>query len=215
MGQDLRELFKDDSLELNPTELSKDHELRFLDKLDCAFSSAKEKDSNLLLTGYEKNKNPAKINVYKKGFSVAASLIISVGLGWYLFTETKTLQQPPRKIVHIKKQKNEIISLANVSPEFKRFEEMSLATINVGLAELRVNDTNRSMVKGYIKQLEYLKKEYQDIQSEFQVNKITPQAVEVLVENLQMQLALLEQLKQKVKNFNEYSSSKAYQNLKT
>ncbi len=213
MGQDLREMLRDSSKELNPSELSSDHELRFLDKLENAFLDVSSPE----IVGPKESLLTIKTNhSYKKWFSIAASTVVSVGLGWYLVQQTETLQQTKNTIVHVEKQNNSSrSSIADVSPEFKRFEEISLASINVGLSELKINDTNRSVVKSYIKQLEHLKKEYRLIQLDFQLGQVSPQAIEVLIENLQMQLSLLEQLKQKVKNINEYSSSTAYENLQT
>ena len=214
MGQDLRELLQNNLKDSQAQELQDNHELRFLDKLNTSFPL--ENEERVVV---QKNRNGLfslnKKQAYKKWFSIAASTIVSIGLGVYLVKQTQNLQQPSKSMVYIEKQTQNIPSIADVSPEFKKFEEMSLATINVGLAQLEVNDTNRTMVRSYMEQLEHLKKEYQLIQDELSYGQVNPQTLEVLIQNLQMQLSLLEQLKKKVKNINEYSPSKAYQNLQT
>jgi len=204
MGQDLRELLQNNLQDSQPVELSENHQLRFLDKLNASFS---EEESIKLIEG--------KIYDYKKWFSIAASLMISVGLGVYFVKQTQSLQQSSPSVVHIEKQTKNIPSLADVSPEFKQIEEGYLTTINVGLSELKVNDSNRGVVRGGIEQLKGLKEDYQSILSELQSGRVSPQTIRVLIENLEMQLLLLKQLKEKVKNINEYSPSNAYQNLQT
>jgi|GEM_PF-3018931 len=214
MGQDLRELFQNNLQDSQLVELKENHELRFLDKLNSSFLKENE-EATLVGTKELAIVSSVKGNFYKKWFSIAASIIVSIGLGVYLVQQTQDLQHLSEPIVLIKKQAQDIPSIADVSPEFKRFEEMSLATINVGLSQLDINDTNRLMVRSYMTQLEHLKNEYQLIQKELRLGQVNSQILEVLIQNLQMQLSLLEQLKKNVKNINEYSPSSAYQNLQT
>jgi len=211
MGQDLRELLRDSLQDSQFNELSENHELRFLDKLEDSFPKEKllEEESKGVLSIY-KNKQ-----VYKKWGSIAASLMISAGLGVYFVNQTQELQQGNKGIVHINKQTLNVPSLADVSPEFKQIEDNYLTTINVGLSQLNVNDSNRGVVKSGMNQLNGLKEDYQSILKDLQYSNPTPQTIKVLIENLEMQLLLLKQLKQKVKNINEYSPNNAYQNLQT
>ena len=217
MGQDLRELLQASLQETNSAGLSKDHELRFLDKLNAAYPEGSDFTENSNKTSFKDsvNLNFVSKREFKKWLSIAASLTVSAGLGIYFISQTQQLQQHNKSIVHINKQSNYTPSLADVSPEFRQIEEGYLTTINVGLAELKVNDSNRGVVRGGIEQLKNLKDEYQFILKNLKSETASPQTIKVLIENLEMQLLLLKQLKQKVKNINEYSASNAYQNLQT
>ncbi len=217
MGQDLRELLQNNLKNPQAVELSDTHELRFLDKLNNTYpedatSIGSEKKS--FLNKFDVLSFPTKVT-YKKWLSIAASLTISVGLGAYFLKQTQELQHNQKSVVHIDKQADNLPSLADVSPEFKQIEDGYLTTINVGLSELKVNDSNRGVVRGGIEQLKGLKEEYQSILKNLRSETASPQTIRVLIENLEMQLLLLKQLKQKVKNINEYSPSNAYQNLQT
>lgn len=217
MGQDLRELLQKNLKDASTADLSENHELRFLDKLNAAYpddiaiaeGSEKLSVKNIRNFSFGSKKN------FKKWLSIAASLTISVGLGIYFVSQTQELQHQNKSIVHIQKQSTYTPSLADVSPEFKQIEEGYLTTINVGISELNVNDSNRGIVRGGIEQLKDLKQEYQFILGNLKSETASPQTIKVLIENLEMQLLLLKQLKQKVKNINEYSASNAYQNLQT
>lgn len=217
MGRDLRELLQTNLKDASKTDLSENHELRFLDKLNAAYPDdiAIADESEKLSVNSIRNFSFGSKKDFKKWLSIAASLTVSAGLGIYFVSQTQELQQQNKSIVHIEKQSTYTPSLADVSPEFKQIEEGYLTTINVGLSELKVNDSNRGIVRGGIEQLKDLKQEYQFILGNLKSETASPQTIKVLIENLEMQLLLLKQLKQKVKNINEYSASNAYQNLQT
>jgi len=112
--------------------------------------------------------------------------MISAGLGVYFVNQTQELQQGNKGIVHINKQTLNVPSLADVSPEFKQIEDNYLTTINVGLSQLNVNDSNRGVVKSGMNQLNGLKEDYQSILKDLQYSNPTPQTIKVLIENLEM-----------------------------
>lgn len=217
MGRDLRELLQNNLKDTSKTGLSENHELRFLDKLNAAYPDdiAIAEESEKLSVNNIRNFSFGSKKNFKKWFSIAASVMVSIGLGVYFVNQTQELQQQQKSVVHINKQTTYAPSLADVLPEFKQIEEGYITTINVGLSELKINDSNRGVVKGGIEQLEDLKQEYQFILKNLKSETASPQTIRVLIENLEMQLLLLKQLKQKVKNINEYSASNAYQNLQT
>lgn len=208
MGQDLRELLQNSLKDTQPVKLSDNHELRFLDKLDASFPEESTNNGSNVISIVAESE-------YKKWGSIAASVLLSIGLGFYFVKQTQSLKHSSNTAVHIEKQAKNIPSLADVSPEYKQIEDGYLTTINVGLSELKVNDSNRRVVRGGIEQLKGLKEDYQSILMELNSGHVAPQTIRVLIENLEMQLLLLKQLKQKVKNINEYSSNNAYQNLQT
>jgi len=210
MGQDLRELLQNSLKDSQSNELSQDHELRFLDKLNASF------EEKVTVVSEENKPQKALLNSdYKKWLSIAASLLVSISLGVYIVNQAKNLQHPETPIVHIKKQTRDTHALANVSPEFKQVEENYLSAINIGLAQLKVTDSNRGVVRSGMAELKELKEEYQAILADLKLGQIHPQILEALIYNLKMQLSVLERLQQKVKSINEYSPNNAYQNLQT
>ena len=205
MGQDIRELLKNDSLFDVPQmqEMSSDHELRFLDKLNAALPEEEETPKVVVM--------PKR----KRNYTIAASAAVMLALGSFFFSQINSnLQQEPTETVYnLSKNDGEIIpSLADVSPEFKKVEDYYLASINVELANLKVNNDNKSIIDSFMKQLSKLDEEYKLLQKELHNQGTLNLSLEALINNLQMRLELLQQLKQNLKNINE-SNSTTYQNL--
>lgn len=205
MGQDIRELLKNDSIfDVPPMDdLSADHELRFLDKLNAALP---EEEAVPKVVAMPKR---------KKNYTIAASAAVVLALGSFFFSQTNSnLQQEPTETVYnLSKNESEIIpSLADVSPEFKKVEDYYLASINVELANLQVTNDNKSVIDSFMKQLSKLDEEYKLLQKELHSQGTLNLSLEALINNLQMRLELLQQLKQNLKNINE-SNSTTYQNL--
>ncbi len=204
MGQDIRELLKNESVFDNShiEEMSEGHSMRFLDKLNAELPEEKH---TLKVVSLPKR----KIN-----FGVAASAVIVLALGSFLFSNSSfNLQQPSKEdVFNLSNNDNENIpSLADVSPEFKKVEDYYLASINVELANLKVNAENKNVVDSFMKQLSKLDKEYKLLQKELHSQGTLSISLEALIDNLQMRLELLQQLKTNLKNINEHSSS--YKNL--
>jgi len=205
MGQDIRELLKNDKFFDTPQieEISKDHGLRFLDKLNEALPEQEPIQKIIHLP--KRNKN----------YVIAASAAALLTLGSFLVSNSSfNLQQPSSDSVYsLSNNDNENIpSLADVSPEFKKVEDYYLASINVELANLKINAENKNVVDSFMEQLTKLDKEYKLLQKELHSQGTLSLSLEALIDNLQMRLELLQQLKSNLKNINEYSST-SYQNL--
>lgn len=204
MGQDIRELLKNESVFDNShiEEMSEGHSMRFLDKLNAELPEEKHTPKVVSLP-------KRKIN-----FRIAASAVIVLALGSFLFSNSSfNLQQSSKEdVFNLSNNDNENIpSLADVSPEFKKVEDYYLASINVELANLKVNAENKNVVDSFMKQLSTLDKEYKLLQKELHSQGTLSISLEALIDNLQMRLELLQQLKTNLKNINEHSSS--YKNL--
>ena len=215
MGQDLRELLQNESFKDLNTDIQENHELRFLDRLNASFpeensdSVKDEPTTSSIVPLYRRTKS-------KWYMSIAASAVITLGLGTFFFTQNDpipaNLQQPAQLSVYNASTKGDLPSLADISPEFKKVEDYYLTSINVELAQLKVNDDNKHVVDSFMEQLSKLDSEYKLLQKEMQTHGANTQTLEALIENLQMRLELLQQLKIKLKNLNEYTKP-AYQNL--
>lgn len=229
MGQDIRELLKNDQfLDIPQIEgLSEDHDLRFLDRLNAVLPEEEETVEvaqdfldrlNAALPEEEVEEKEEKALSFlnkKTYYSIAASAAVLFALSSFFFTETETnLQQPPvENVYQLSDNNNEIIpSLADVSPEFKKVEDYYLASINLELANLKVNNENKSVVDSFMKQLSKLDEEYKLLQRELHSQGTLTISLEALIDNLQMRLELLQQLKQNLKNINEPNAT-TYQNL--
>ena len=162
MGQDIRELLKNEQFFDNSQipEMSKNHENSFLDKLNASFPEADQEneshdDTVVVLS-----------NTKKRSFFIAASFTAMVAVSSFFFF--KKVQQPADEIVYnLSKNTTEVVpSLAEVSPEFKEVEDYYLASINVELANLQINDDNRPVVDSFMKQLSRLDSEYKSLQKE-------------------------------------------------
>ena len=201
MGQDIRELLKNDRLfdVSQMEEMSSNHELRFLDKLNENFP---EKRSSKVVT----------LPKRKMYYSIAASVVVTLALGSFFFLNS--VQHTSNEIVYnLSKNNKEVLpSLADVSPEFKEVEDYYLASINVELANLKVTDGNREVVGSFMKQLSRLDDEYKVLQREFHTEGANTFAIEALIDNLQMRLELLQQLKQNL-NTIDAKNPDTYQNL--
>lgn len=159
MGQDIRELLKDNQFFDVPEmqEMSSDHELRFLDRLNEALPETEETPKVVAM--------PKR----KANYAIAASAAVLVALGSFFFTQMDSnLQQSPSETVYnLSKNDGQIIpSLADVSPEFKKIEDYYLASINVELANLKVNGDNKNVVDSFMKQLSKLDEEYKNLQKD-------------------------------------------------
>ena len=206
MGQDIRELLKNNQLFDVPQMegMSADHELRFLDKLNEALPEEPEATKVVRMS-----------NKRKATYAIAASAAVVLALGGFFFSQSDSnLQQLPAETVYnLSKNDTEIIpSLADVSPEFKKVEDYYLASINVELANLKVNEDNKSVIDSFMKQLSKLDEEYKNLQKDLHSHGTLNLSLEALIDNLQMRLELLQQLKLNLKNINE-SNSNTYQNL--
>lgn len=90
------------------------------------------------------------------------------------------------------------ITLGDLSPDLKKFEEYYIANINVELASLEVNNANKALLEGYMQQLNELNSEYKNLTKE--LNELGPnqQTVDALITNLQLRLQLLYRLKDRL-----------------
>lgn len=186
MAQDLRELLKGE----NPEKvlLSKGHEKRFEAMLNKKMP-------------IEKNSFP--------WFKVAAIalVLISVSIFGYQYSldfTGNTINNTSNPIVNTTekpKPKPNQISLGDLSPDLKKIEEYYLAGINVQLASLKIDNKNKELVKGYMKQLSALDKEYKNLSLE--LNKVGPteETITALIDNLKLRLELLFKLKSKINEF--------------
>ena len=192
MGQDIREMLKQDNR--IPSEYLKEgHQQRFIDKLDKELPVKKQKPNY----GWVK---------------VAASVAVIVSISLTAFLGTTKSDRNTNKIVNVNDSevKNATVvipkatsSLAEISPEYEKAENYFLTSIKFELSQINVDDTNKELVESFMKRLENLNKEYQELNDELMEVGPNTQSVEAMMENLRLRLSLLNRLKNKLKELEQ------------
>lgn len=220
MAQDIRKMFQEED-SLSSEKMEKGHQQRFEARLDKAFprEKKKEKKSNRWLV-----------------LQVAAILLVFISVGFVFLAPKDTVipeeqfvdapvseeieeLNKDEEILPAENAKNDELPvktqyrLSDVSPEFKQVEDFYLASLNIELAKLEVNDENRALVDSFMTQLAELDKEYQRLNAEITETGLTESSVEAMINNLQLRLELLYKLKNKIKDINT-AKNKNYENQK-
>ena len=173
MGQDIKKMLQKDS-ELTTHKLYEGHESRFKSRLDKEL--------------------PLKNNQFSF-LRIAASFLVLVGVG--IFSYQYINNGTPQEIV--KTTENKINSIADVSPDLKKVENYYLAKINYQISKIKITDENEDLLEVYFSQLADLQKEYKELNAKLKIEEpVNDETIDKLIENLQMRLLLLKQLKKKL-----------------
>ncbi len=134
---------------------------------------------------------------------IAASVLLLLGLsftGYHLFNSgaSQGVELPNDKSA------NKINSLGDLSPDLKKVEAYYLTQINYQLAKITITDENRELLEVYLSQLSDLQKEYNNLNTQLNINEISEETINALIENLQLRLQLLRQLKKKLEIIDNY-----------
>lgn len=193
MAQDIRKMFQEDTtLPSNPP---KGHQKRFEARLEEALPQENKKDSGRMFYFLR----------------IAAVLVVVLGISFFFLnregeiggeqltdapveTETESAEEIP-----VSKE----YQLSDVSPEFKKIEDYYLASLNMELAKLDVNDSNKELIDSFMTQLAGLDREYQKLNAEINETGLTEGTIEAMVSNLQLRLDLLYKLKNKINDINQ------------
>lgn len=180
MSQDLREMFKNSDTEIDQS-MKDGHEQRFMKRMEMELPVAK---------------GPSF-----PWFKIAASLIILIGLGTYVFMNWNNPEPIKTTIVDKNKPvpKDKGISLGDLSPDLKKVEDYYMVSINLELSQLEISDRNKTLIDSFMERLEELNVEYKKLNTE--LNEIGPndQTITALIKNLQLRLQLLHKLRDKLK----------------
>lgn len=185
MAQDIRNMFKDEDAETSK-KLQKGHQKRFEARLNAVSPKKKKFDTFFIL-------------------KIAALFIVAMGIGVFFLNKDKILTTETPIVVTPEKNKKEDklrekeFQLSEVSPDFKKIENYYLAGINMELAKLEVNSSNKTLIDSFMGKMAELDKEYKRLNSEFNEIGPTEQSLEAMVQNLQFRLDLLYKLKNKLK----------------
>ncbi|WP_100615551.1 lipase chaperone [Confluentibacter citreus] len=177
MAQDIRDLFKEEGIQHET--MSKNHQEKFLEKLDKALPISNKRHFNWL--------------------QVAASIVVLLGLSFGAFNYFKTMPSSTNTTV-AETQPMVVKTLGDVSPGLKKVEDYYLASINLELSKMAYTPETKDMFDGYLEQLEGLDKEYQRLSvelTELGPNELT---VNALIDNLKLRLNLLYRLRSQLQD---------------
>lgn len=175
MQVDLREKIKKDKM---MRDLPKNHRELFEQRLKNEFHQEAKNNFNLL--------------------RIAASVLVllSLGFGGYQFFKPDV----PQEVVQTEEVSNKKInSMADISPGLKKVEDYYLMHINYQLSKIKITDENRAMLDVYFVELGKLQEVYNNSIAEINSEEISGETIDLLIENLQMRLKLMYQLKAQLK----------------
>lgn len=187
MAQDIRELLKQDQ-ESTTEKLPAGHKKRFEARLEQALPQTRETSSFIWL-------------------KIAAVLIVALGIGYFYSSQPNLPEDNP--IVNVPAEDQEEnssenpgatqqVTLADISPEFKKVEDYYMANLNLGLAKINITEENKVLIDAFMAQLAELDKEYGRLNAEISKNGPNSETIEALINNLQLRLDLLFKLKNKL-----------------
>jgi len=184
MTQDLKKLLKQ---EISHKTMSKNHEARFIKKLDTHLTKKKTNNFSWL--------------------SIAASVILLIGFVGYNFLNS----EDPINVIETPLI-SDTKSLSDVSPTLKKVEEYYLASINLELSKLKYTTETKELFDGYLERLNDLNKEYDRLGVELTKSGPNEATINALIDNLKFRLNLLYRLKEQLKNLNTSEANHSEEN---
>nr|WP_321233469.1 hypothetical protein [uncultured Psychroserpens sp.] len=191
MAQDLRTLFENEN-KASQEKMPQGHESRFLEKLDEAL--------------------PVETSI-KRRFSVlqiAASIVVLIGLafGAYKFSEQPKSIGTEVVDTNNSEKEEQLKSLGDISPDFKKVEDYYLANINLELSKVKQTPENKDLFDGYVVRLAELNQEYKRLSVELTEGGPNELTVSALIDNLKLRLNLLYRLKEQLNDLNTSEEGK-------
>ena len=188
MAQDLREILKNDKAK-PAIPIREGHQSRFEDRLNAEVPEKIKPDSS---------SDRGVIYLWMK---IAAVVIFAGGILWFVgnnaLTEADNHQLVETEtIAPVEEQE---VLLRNISPDFAQLENRYLASVNLQLSRLEINDGNKELVDAFMAQLAKLDTDYKRLNLEITETGITDEMVTAMIENLELRVELMLKLKAKLK----------------
>jgi hypothetical protein len=192
MAQDIRRLSKEEQQD-SLLKMSEGHEARFLEKLDNAL--------------------PVETSIKKRlpVLQIAASIVILIGLGFGATNFFGTSEVISSEIVNTQNpsKEDQLKSLGDISPDFKKVEDYYLANINIELSKVKQTPENKELFDGYVVRLAELNQEYKRLSVELTEHGPNELTVSALIDNLKLRLHLLYRLKEQLNDLNTSEEEKS------
>ena len=178
MAQDIRKMFENER-NLSKDKMPKDHESRFLEKLENELPNIRTKTKYSFL-------------------NIAASVVLLLGLGYLSYTFLIHPEADNSKGTEVVSTK----SIGEISPQLKKVEDYYLANINMELSQLKYSPESKELFDGYVERMDDLSKEYDKLTEELINSGPNESTVTALIDNLKLRLNLLYRLKEKLNELN-------------
>ena len=175
----MKDLRKDFYYKSESFRMSKGHKKNFKNKLDTAFGRRPKRDLSV---------------VYK----MVAVAIIAVLSTVFILNQNQSFTDDPVE----EKVENSRISLGDLSPELKNIEDYYLTSIKLELATLETSTEYDAMVNSYLEELQNINQAYTELEQELNSVGVSEDIINAMIDNLQLRLELLQDLKQKLDNLN-------------
>merc|ERR1711974_109995 len=174
--------------------LSQGHQDRFSARLNALHQDLEDK--SVVTMNTPKSKFP--------WMKIAAIFIVALSIGILGYNQLSAPTNEATTVVNLNKVDTNNtptdvvpVYLSEVSPQFKEVEDYYLASINLEIAKLQVNDENKELIDAFMTQLAELDEEYAQLNRELKEAGVNEQTVNTLIANLQLRLELLFKLKSK------------------
>lgn len=177
----MKDLRKDFKFHPPSFTMSEGHEQKFEKLLNTHFGKPKKKDYSLLY----------------KMVAVALLALISA-----VFVYTYQQKDKVNNLVSAPLE-NTSIGLGDISPELKNIEDYYLTSIKLELATLETNTDYDEMVNSYLEELKNINITYNELENELNEYGITEEIIQAMIDNLQLRLKLLHNLKQKLNHLKQ------------
>lgn len=169
MSKDLRKMLRNE--QIGTSDLSKNHRKNFEARLRKELHGAKRKNYQFL--------------------RIAASFLIVIGLGTSIFFFSDNSVEETVETAKIE-------SLGSISPELQKIENYYLASIQVEISTLEETPENKELLDSYLEKIGELTSEYKILTAELNKEGLNEKTINALIDNLQLRLKLLYQLKEQL-----------------
>ena len=189
----MKDLRKDFDYSSSSFKMSKGHEDRFKNKLDRAFGETSKTD----------------FSIYYK---MAAVFVVAVVSTVFVLNSTG-LPAKPTDVSTTDVVESSKISLGDISPDLKTIEDYYMTSIKLELATLETTTAHEAMVNSYLDELKTINRAYDDLELDLNEYGVSEEVINAMIENLQLRLELLQDLKKKLNNLNlkQNESNPVYQ----
>lgn len=181
----MKDLRKDFNYSSKSHKMSKGHENKFKNLLNEKLGTESKTDYSI---------------IYKM---VAVAVIAVLSTVFILNQDQIFSDEPAEEIVEASK-----IGLGDISPELKTVENYYLTSIKLELATLETTEEHDAMVNSYLDELKNINKAYKDLEKDLNDYGVTEEIINAMIDNLQLRLELLQDLKQKLNNLNQKQNEK-------
>lgn len=178
MSRDLRELLKKEPMRKG--KLSKNHRTKFEAKLQSELHSSIS------------NKNML--------WKIAASFLVIIGVTYSVGNFSKNTKEEPLEVT-------KTATLGSISPELKTIENFYLESIQTEISNLEETRENKELLNVFLEKIGELTSDYKTLTEELNEVGLNEKTINALIENLQIRLKLLLQLKEQLNELKKLNIS--------